>query len=654
MRPVTYAAAALAAAVTAALLFVFGPQARQPAASPPAAATQPSVSADTNAAGIERCVSCHADIVASYRTHGMFRSIGPAGSVETGAVSNPLTNTRYEMTTDSTGPLLTATLANGGVRRQRIVGRIGAGIFDTSWVGAEIDNATGAMTERLFFAPLESVTGHGLQLSPFELHAGSPGMDQALTNECLTCHTTDTPRPAPFPANDLGSDAFRRLSPLTCEACHGQADRHVRIMRGRSSQEGQGLGIRRLARLSPGEQRDVCARCHLQGDARIELVNGPPSPDRLMAGQIPVLVPRRAITDFRFVGQLERLSLSACFKGSPSMTCSTCHDPHTGVAAQGVASFDAACIACHEQSRRGIRDTPPGGLAGSPGASSNIPLSDHTHLTVRDVTGEASRSEAGCVDCHVRRSQPFDLPHVRTADHFIRRRIERPVMNIPHRQFSVREGEFELYEDGRLASALETTEGRRWRSGVLAMGLLMFGRFSDAARHFNTFPPPGSEEARKPIAPEGFVPLESSAAFHTARGFAMIASGRLDAARSAFSDAIAVDPRTAPARLARARMSVDVGDIRQAMIDTQALIDMYPRAEQPWDLRVEIARRVGRVDLALSAADASTRLWPSNPHAWAALAGAAHARGDFERARRARERVAALTGRLKAAPTSER
>jgi predicted Zn-dependent protease len=81
------------------------------------------------------------------------------------------------------------------------------------------------------------------------------------------------------------------------------------------------------------------------------------------------------------------------------------------------------------------------------------------------------------------------------------------------------------------------------------------------------------------------------------------------------------------------------------MIDTQAVIDTYPRAEQPWDLRVEIARRVNRPDLALTAADASTQLWPSNPYAWSALAASAEARGEAERARLARERVAALTGR---------
>jgi predicted CXXCH cytochrome family protein len=632
MRPVTYLAAAGAAAAVAALLFAFVPGSSQPASLSGAGATSPAEEPGTPA-GIGRCRSCHADVVTTYAGHGMSRSIGPAGTVPPGTITNPRTGSQYEISQDSRGPLLTATTAAGGMRRQRLVGRIGAGIFDTSWVGAEIDAVTGATTERLFFAPVETVTGHGLELSPFDLHAGSPGMDQPLTNECLTCHTTDTPSPPPFPANDLGADAFTRLSPLTCTACHGDVDRHVDIMSGRSRDaNAQGLGIARLGRLTPGAQRDICARCHLQGDARIELVRGATLSDHPIAAQIPVIVPRGAHTDFRFVGQLERLALSACFKNAPAMTCTTCHDPHTAASAQGVAQFDAACRSCHQSLGRHPRDS-----------------------SVPQQAEHAGRTEPrSCVACHVRRSQPFDLPHVRTADHFIRRQIEPPATTVPHRQFSARDGDFDLYDDGRLATALNTAAGRRWRSGVMAMGLLTFGRFGESARHFAAFPAPGTDEARAPSAPPGFAPLETHPAFHTARGFAMIGAGNLQAARDAFADAIAVDPRSANARLARARLSLDAGDIRTAMIDTQAVIDMYPRAEQPWDLRVEIAQRVGRPDLALTAADASTRLWPSNAQAWTALAVAAEAGGNTERARKARERATALTGRPAPASTPAR
>jgi len=89
-------------------------------------------------------------------------------------------------------------------------------------------------------------------------------------------------------------------------------------------------------------------------------------------------------------------------------------------------------------------------------------------------------------------------------------------------------------------------------------------------------------------------------------------------------------------------------DLPTALRDTQAVIDAYPLAEQPWDLRVEIARRAGRPDLALSALDASTRLWPSNAKAWLQLSVLLQQRGDAERARRARERARALSPALDA------
>jgi Flp pilus assembly protein TadD len=203
-----------------------------------------------------------------------------------------------------------------------------------------------------------------------------------------------------------------------------------------------------------------------------------------------------------------------------------------------------------------------------------------------------------------------------------------------------------VFDDGRLASSLATAEGRRWQAGVLAMALLPMLRVAEAAAHFEKFPPPGSPEARRSTAPAGLVPLETEPSFHTARGLALMASGSFDAARAAFSDAIALDPLAAEARLARARLAVGMGDVRGALVDTQAVIDAYPKSEAPWDLRVELARRVGRTDLALSALDASTRLWPSNARAWLELGHLLEQRGDTERARRALDRARELSPSL--------
>jgi hypothetical protein len=589
-------------------------------------------------AAMKPCAACHAAAVKSFLGHGMSRSVGPPAGIAPAVVTNPLSKVRYEVSAEPAGALLTATFPDGGTRRQRIVGRIGAGIFDTSWVAAELDGGT--VTGRLFFAPVETLTGRGLALSPFELHATSPGLDLALTGACLGCHTRFQPERlpgaalpkvpptgAPFPAHHLGADAFEHLAPIGCGACHGDTSRHADIVSGKAPAAQGDIGVRRLAKLAPGAQRDVCARCHLQGDVRVELVTGALAAEAPLAGQIPVLVPRRALPEFRFVGQLERLALSACFKASPAMTCTTCHQPHSGVAAQGVESFDAACARCHA----GLK---PG----------------HTKLTPREVTGDPPRSRAGCVDCHVRRSAPFDLPHVRSADHFIRSRIELPRLDVPHRQYADPEGELVIYDDGRLAAALATPAGQRWQSGIMAMALMPIVRLEESARLFDAFPPAGSPAARVASAPPGFAPLETHASFHTARGMVLMTRGRFDEARAAFSDAIALDPHAADARLARARLALGAGDNVTALRDTQAVIDAYPQAEHPWNLRVELARRVGRPDLALSALDASTRLWPANAQAWFDLSVLLQQRGDAERARQALERARSLSPALVSPP----
>ncbi|HEY7574895.1 MAG TPA: tetratricopeptide repeat protein, partial [Thermoanaerobaculia bacterium] len=431
-----------------------------------------------------------------------------------------------------------------------------------------------------------------------------------------------------FPANHLGAEAFQQLSPLTCSACHGDTGRHTAVLSGREKAPGSEIGLARLSKLAPAAQRDVCARCHLQGDARIDLVGGKPSSGAPLAGQIPVLVTSSAGDDFRFVGQLERLALSACFRGSTAMTCTSCHEPHRGAAAQGVESFDARCAGCHRLSP------------------------SHSSLTVSEVTGEPARSRAGCVDCHVGRSQPFDLPHVRSADHFIRRRIPRPRPDVPHRQFTDPKAEPVLFDEGRLAGALQTADGKRWLSGVLGMGLVSMGRFEEAAPHFDAFPAPGSPAAIRPSvgSGSGLVPLETQTSFHTLRAMVAMTRGQLEPAKAAFTDALTLDRLSAAALLGRARLRFDTRDVRGALEDTQAVIEAFPAAEQPWDLRVEMAERAGRADLALAGLRASTRRWPSNPEAWLKLGLLLRQQGDIEGSKRALDRARSLSPSLAASP----
>jgi Tfp pilus assembly protein PilF len=578
------------------------------------------------------CFGCHAAVVRSFlQEHGMAGSIAPAGEVDAGVVDNPRNGRRYVMSREADGAWLSTVEADGGERKQRVVGRIGAGIFANSWITAESDVITRAPSGRLFFAPVETVGEHGLVLAPFEHSEPAAGADMELTEACLTCHLTAPLAELPgaatggsgvvFPANALGEDAFERLPSIGCDACHGDATYHLEVMA--SPDPAIGTGLLRLGSLPPATQRDVCARCHLQGDSRWSLVDGAPGTGAPLPAQVPVLVPVEAITDFRFVGQHERLALSSCFTGAAAMTCTTCHDPHRGAAAQGVESFEAACVACHQAS-----------------------CNRSAELTVPEVTDEPSRGPEGCVDCHVRRSQPFDLTEVRSADHWIRRRIEPAVAGAPHRQFAAPSGPVELFERERLARQLATPGGATWENAVTALGLAGMGRFEEARARFDDLPAPGTPAATRPVAPP---PLQSALdrpALHQTRALVLLAAGRLDEAKAAFGDALHLDSLDPGARLGRARLRLDTGDINGMLEDTQAVIDAFPRAEQPWRLRLELAERAGRMDLAQQALEEITRRWPSDPAAWQKLGLLLEQVGAQARAQEALQRATLLSPSL--------
>lgn len=578
------------------------------------------------------CFTCHRPIVETYLRHGMAESIGPVTEPPVGTVTNDKTGNRYDLSRRGDEGWLLATTRSGGSRRQRIVGRIGAGILDTSWATAEVDPWSGQETGRLFFAPVETIAGQGPKLSPFENAPGSAGIDMELTHDCLTCHTLDRLEDLPgaatdsqgeslFPRNAMGSEAFAQLSPFACDACHGSTDHHVELMTGSSAIDAKNVGLRRLGSLSAPIQRDVCARCHLQGDARLELTREVPREGLPSVVHWPVLVPEKQEDEFRFVSQLERLVESACFQAS-TMTCTTCHDPHTGVREQGVASFDRACQQCHESCSR------PG------------------DLTTEQVTGEPPRTEASCVDCHVRRSQPFDLPHVRSADHWVRRSIPPPQDDLPHRQFAAADSPLKIFDDGRLKSQLSSPEGQLWQAGVMAVGLATLGKLPEAAVLFERFPPPGSAAAVRGRAPEGWAAVEETALFHQVRALVFQSQGKLSEALAAYSDALSVNPKEAGARMARARLRFHAGDFLGLVEDTQILINDHPRSEQPWILRAQLAQKLGRADMAASAFTKASEIWPSSPQLWFQLAQAHQALGQGEQALRADRRARDLNPEL--------
>ncbi|RKY20935.1 MAG: hypothetical protein DRQ55_05985 [Planctomycetota bacterium] len=498
--------------------------------------------------------------------------------------------------------------SDGGRRTQLVVGRYGAGVFDTSYVGTELD-PDGRPTGRLSFLPLEALSGHGLALSPFEALSPRTGFDMPMAAECLQCHSTQNPADLPgasadaesgrvWPDAQLGVDAWEHLSPLGCESCHGPVARHAELkLRSRESGRPSGqLGLERIGELPARRQIDICARCHLQGEGYVSLApieRGGPQPADMLARR-PVLVAAHPGDDFRFVGQVRRLSLSACFEASPAMSCSSCHDPHQAAAAQGTADFDARCTLCHGEGRGCVREP---------------------ELRVAEVSGDPARSADGCVDCHVRRSQPFDLPGVRTADHFVRRRIPPPA-SIPVREWEHPGGPLAVYDDGRLSELLARPGGDSWQRGATAMALIRMGRSAEALTALEGLAPPGTAGARVSSAPPGLPGLETAADVQHMRGLLLESSGAIDAAIAAYGDALRLDPSYPQARLNRANLALQQGDLPAAMSDADALALRFPAAEKPWNLRALAVARRGDLRSAVAALMQSANRWPSDADVW--------------------------------------
>ena len=642
--------ASVASAVLLAGLAGCGPTANGPAAAPPG----PDVGARTLARAEQRlatCAGCHTAVVRSFLGHGMAHTLAPLERPPVGELADPASGDSYRFEQRDGQTLFHALRPDGGLRTQLVLGRYGAGVADTAFVGTELDR-DGRPTGRLGFLPLESLRGHGLVLAPFEQAAPGTGLGMPFTGDCLTCHSTQDPAALPgaahdaesghvWPAEHLGADAFEHLRPLGCDACHGPVERHAELMLAslESGTPAPERGLARLGDLPAGRQRDVCARCHLQGEGHLELEplpRGGPQPDDFLLRR-PVLVPAAPGDDFRFVSQVQRLALSACFAGSPDLTCTSCHDPHAGVAAQGTAAFDARCLACHG---------PPAARAGSTGApapgphADRVPCSRDGALGVADVTGRVARTRDGCVDCHVRRSQPFDLPGVATADHFVRRRIPRPASG-PMREWEQPDGALAVFDDGRFAPLLASPAGRDWAAVVVALRLPSLGRVDEALAGLASFPPPGSEAATRPAVAR-LPPLRTVAVVHHLRGLLLEAAGDLDGARAAYGDALRLDPGHPQARLNRGALSLEAGDLPAGFADAAELLRRFPLAEKPWNLRARGAALAGELGNLTAALIASTAAWPSDAATWHALGQAFLRLGRPDDARLALEQARRL------------
>lgn len=168
---------------------------------------------------------------------------------------------------------------------------------------------------------------------------------------------------------------------INCESCHGPGREHIEIARSGRIRTASDIGMRPLATLSKDASLQVCFQCHALKD---ELEPGYLPGKSLQAfystklailGDEPLHPDGRVRT---FAYQQNQL-YSACYRNG-SMTCTSCHDPHSqqyrdvnGAPLAGRFD-DRQCTSCH--------------------ASKADPVEAHTHHP-------AASAGSRCVSCHM-------------------------------------------------------------------------------------------------------------------------------------------------------------------------------------------------------------------------------------------------------------
>src|SRR2546422_4660194 len=163
---------------------------------------------------------------------------------------------------------------------------------------------------------------------------------------------------------------------ISCEKCHGDGSAHVRYQTSHPM-ETSGRYILNPARFSRDRKVDNCALCHAgERDPKVPPFSYRPG-DKLDDYFAP---PANAAATADVHGnQVALLQGSKCFRSSPGMSCSTCHDVHRPQ--RDVTALLEKWLACHETSRHPM------------------------------ATEMGERLTTACIDCHMpnRRSKAIEI-----------------------------------------------------------------------------------------------------------------------------------------------------------------------------------------------------------------------------------------------------
>jgi len=178
---------------------------------------------------------------------------------------------------------------------------------------------------------------------------GSADFDRPVTPRCLECHATYFQQSSSLPpGNHYNKDSL--VLGISCERCHGPGLEHIQSHTANSADSTSKKPLSPLG-LSRDRQVDICAQCH--GGA------GEPvapafsfRPGEVLSEYVKLQEPNATDRLDVHGNQVTLLKRSRCFQSSPTMSCSTCHDPH--VRERPAAEYSARCLECHQVEQCGM------------------------------------------------------------------------------------------------------------------------------------------------------------------------------------------------------------------------------------------------------------------------------------------------------------
>jgi predicted CXXCH cytochrome family protein len=350
------------------------------------------------------CAKCHADIYRQYLDTPMANASGAAvDKLLSVKYVHQKSHVEYDISLEK--------------------GKAGEGI--SAWLEVKDDNGTGETTRRplsyflgsghlavsylysvngyLFESPVAwyaAVKGYDMKPGLGELTHGAPAIP--MQSSCLRCHMSSV-QPSEAGSLNAHKDLPFLHTGITCEACHGDSEKHV-------GSNGK-AAIVNPAKLKAEQRDSVCISCHLEGDVSVDRAGQSAlqyRPGDSISTYVTYYVFGGAELTRRGVSEVEQFAQSHCKLASgDAMPCTSCHDPHASPPAEQKAAFyRAKCLACHSD---GVRGAKP------------------------DFARQHHPEQKDCTSCHMPRTGAENIPHVAWTDHRILKvpdhAQEKPVVN---------------------------------------------------------------------------------------------------------------------------------------------------------------------------------------------------------------------------------